>query len=464
MDIEATIAAVASAPGHSERGIVRIGGPTVSDVLARLDLAFPADVSIPLRIDKTVSVGLTTPCPVSVYFWPGTRSYTGQPMAELHVPGSPPLLELVLARVYACGARPARSGEFTLRAFLAGKLDLAQAEAVLGVIDAFDYEELNTALRQLAGGLSGLILELRNQLAELLADLEAGLDFVEEDIEFISQSEITRRLAAATTSVDGLLSRVSERLQSVGTQRIALAGRPNAGKSTLFNALTADSLTADSSAIVSDEAGTTRDYLSHRIDCGGIPVELIDTAGWESAQTGVGNLAQQFRLEQVGQADLVVWCSAADSTPQLRQTDRTLFDELTQTRPAIEVRTRADLVSGSLGTGSLGPAALSAADLAVSAVTGEGLEQLVSTIAERLMEQHRGERQFVGSTAARSRSSLSRAHESLCRAGEAAAAGLGDELTSLEIRDALDALGEIVGAIYTEDLLDRVFSRFCIGK
>ncbi len=448
MDLDSTIAAVASAPGHAARSIVRISGPTVTHLLPEFFSPLPQPSSAPVRVDGRVAVGLPVDCPACLHLWAGSKSYTGQPMAELHVPGSPPLVELVLGKVYESGARPARPGEFTLRAFLAGKVDLAQAEAVLGVIDAFDHEELNTALRQLAGGLSGLILSLRNELTELLADLEAGLDFVEEDIEFISQADIARRLTAAIETIDELLSRVSERSQSTGMKRVALAGLPNAGKSTLFNALT-----ADASAIVSHVAGTTRDYLSGRIDCHGMSMELIDTAGWDIDEAGIGHLAQRFRSEQVAEADLVVWCSAVDLDINMRQIDDSLCQELGQVRSVLQVQTRVDVLSAGR------PVSLS-----VSAVTGEGLDRLVATITVRLSEGRRGARQFVDSTAARSRSSLIRAHESLNRAHESAVAGLGDELTSLEIRDALDALGEIVGAIYTDDLLDRVCSRFCIGK
>ena len=456
MDLSATIAAVASATGRAERSIV----------------------SAPIRAAGFFATGLPVDCPAILHLWAGSKSYTGQPMAELHVPGSPPLVELVLSKVYALGARPARPGEFTLRAFLAGKVDLAQAEAVLGVIDAFDHEELSTALRQLAGGLSGLILGLRNELAELLADLEAGLDFVEEDIEFISQPEIARRLTTAIETIGGLLSRVDERSQSTGTKRVALAGLPNAGKSTLFNALN-----PKASAIVSDVAGTTRDYLACRIDCNGMSIELIDTAGWEVDESGIGHVAQRFRSEQVTEADLVVWCSARDLDFRNRRIDDSLRREIGQNRPVLEIQTRADLLGCELPVGRNKPRAVPAVGMSenvndagtalglfrptpmsVSAVTGEGLDRLVATIAERLGEQRRGSRQFVDSTAARSRDSLVRARDSLDRANESASAGLGDELTSLEIRDALDALGEIVGAVYTDDLLDRVFSRFCIGK
>lgn len=454
MDLRSTIAAIASAPGPAERSIIRVSGGAMRDVVRAIFSPWPDKTQVPVRTSGYVTTGVSSTCPADLQLWPGAKSYTGQPTAELYLPGSPPLVELVMGAVLEAGARPARPGEFTLRAFLAGKLDLAQAEAVLGVIDAFDHAELSTALRQLAGGLSGQVMLLRNDLADLLADLEAGLDFVEEDIEFISQGELLRRLNDATRLIDGLLSQADYRAQSTGSFRVALAGLPNAGKSTLFNALTADSV-----AIVSSVAGTTRDYVSRQIECGGIPVELIDTAGWEFDSTGINNLAQQLRSEQVEEADLVVWCSPADIDSLLREVDDRLCRDVSTGRATLVIRTRGDL-----GADVVSSERDSNEARVVSAVTGSGLEELMMDIAVCLSEQRRGSRHFVGSTAARSRNSLTRAGVALRSAGESAAAGAGDELTSMEIRSALDALGEIVGAVYTEDLLDRVFSRFCIGK
>lgn len=456
MDLTSTIAAIASAPGRAERSLLRISGDATNEVVGRVFSSLPCVNRGSFRLQGTVDVTGLSPCPADLQFWPGSRSYTGQPTAELSVPGSPPLVDLVLQSVLDAGARPARPGEFTLRAFLAGKLDLAQAEAVLGVIDAFDHEELSTALKQLAGGLSGAVVSVRNELADLLADLEAGLDFVDEDIEFISQDDLLRRLGEATGSIESLLSQVDQRFQSAGRHKVALAGLPNAGKSTLFNALTSDSL-----AIVSSIEGTTRDYVSRQINCDGIPVELIDTAGWEFEQSGISDLAQQFREEQVSEADLVVWCSPADFEGRRREVDQELFRTVAAHHPAIRISTRTDLVANSAPVAGGSDAA---EGRPVSAVTGQGLSELARDIASTLSELHRGARHFVASTAARSRNSLRNAAESLQTAAEVAASGAGDELTSMEIRNALDALGEIVGAVYTEDLLDRVFSRFCIGK
>jgi tRNA modification GTPase len=460
VDLDQTIAAIASAPGGAGRGIVRVSGSEAVLVVGRLfDMPETADGPAGRCRGGIQLAGFPT-VEADAWVWPTARSYTGQPMVELHLPGSPPLLERVLETLYQCGVRPARAGEFTLRAFLAGRMDLAQAEAVLGVIDADDHEELTAALNQLAGGLSGKLLHLRQDLLELLADLEAGLDFVEEDIEFVSRDEVMRRLQEGIDVVQSLEQQADGRMLSDGQLRVVLAGLPNAGKSTLFNALT-----RTDDAIVSSVAGTTRDYLSARLDCGNLTIELVDTAGLDQPGSGIDGFAQQLGGDQVGQADLVLWCSALDGEPALRDDDQLRFDALAiRSNRILRVWTRADLELGD----SLNPRNLvvtpPAEPLAVSAVTGAGLDDLRSQISETLAERSQGERQFVGSTAARSRDSLRRSCESLERARDAADDRLGDELVAFETRAAIETLGEIVGAVYTDDLLDQIFSRFCIGK
>ncbi|MEZ6070254.1 MAG: hypothetical protein R3C10_08235 [Pirellulales bacterium] len=204
--LDETIAAVASAPGGAARAIVRVSGVKMRDVVAQcLELADGRDTAAALAALRRATVlvgtirlaGFRQPLPCDAYIWPTARSYTRESLAELHVPGSPPLAAAVVEAVCAAGARVARPGEFTMRAFLAGRLDLTQAEAVLGVIDATEQSALDVALTQLAGGLSGPLRALRDDLVELLALLEAGLDFAEEDIEFVSRDEVCRRLEHA---------------------------------------------------------------------------------------------------------------------------------------------------------------------------------------------------------------------------------------------------------------------------
>ncbi len=464
------IAALASAPGVGGRGIVRVSG---SDVQRVLEQHFtPRDgerwtkvsraerhvgewrlaVDVPWD-DAPFQNGLRLP--VEVGLWPTKRSYTGQPLAELHLIGSPPLLEAVLTQLCRSGCRAARPGEFTLRAFLAGRLDLLQAEAVLGVIDAADHVELEQALQQLAGGISQQMGTLRADLLDLLADLEAGLDFVDEDIEFVSREQLLSRVAAAQRTIAELCDQASRRLQSSARPRVVLAGLPNAGKSTLLNALT-----GRSAALVSEVSGTTRDYLCVPLDRYGLHVDLIDTAGWDSETSGIEAVAQQRRHEQWQQADLIVWCSDLSADAAL---DEPLIAELRdEQRPVICVGTKADRVFVARTPTSERPDV--GVRATVSARDGRGLDELCAQLAELLAAESRGRRQWIGMTAARCQNSLLAARDSLDRTVEAASLGLSDDLVIVELREALEHLGYIVGAVYTDDVLDRVFSKFCIGK
>jgi tRNA modification GTPase len=390
--------------------------------------------------------GLCRPVPVDLYLWRGRRSYTGQPLAELHTIGSPPIVEAILAELYTRGVRPAQPGEFTLRAFLAGRLDLTQAEAVLGVIDARDERELKSALDQLAGGLSSRLVQLRGDLLDLLADLEAGLDFADEAIEFVSHVTLIGRLGLARDAIDELLTQAAQRMRSTSRPRVVLAGAPNAGKSTLFNRLA-----SAPAALVSDVAGTTRDYLVREATLDGIAVELVDTAGHELAANGISQAAQEGRREQLESADLVILCRAADQPAEAHPGDGSSSPD-----KLISVVTKADL-AGSDQTGVPG-------QIAVSAHSGAGITALIAAIANQLSNGVRREGGLLGVTAARSHDSLHGAREALDRAVGLARRESDQELLAIEIREALDELGKIAGDVYTDDILDRIFSRFCIGK
>ena len=462
LSLEEPIAALASPPGSAARGILRLSGGNVREVLAGWFEPQDGDAWQHARV-AAVHAGVLklpharTPIPVEAHLWPNHRSYTGQPTVELHLPGSPPLLEAVLAELHRRGARPARPGEFTLRAFLAGRLDLLQAEAVLGVIDAHDHVELQAALSQLAGGLSGRLADLRHDLLELLADLEAGLDFIEEDIEFVGRSELIDRIAQARRFVDDLLQQSADRMQSRTRTTVVLAGLPNAGKSTLFNRLV-----GSAAALVSPHEGTTRDFLSAAVDWRGLTFDLIDTAGWELAATGIAHAAQEQRSGQLDTADLLMWCSSITLDEEQQQhLDQQLFEvAAAQSRSSIRVLTQLD---------SDAPARTSKSrlqsDAAISAVTGEGLDALADLLRSRLSSPRGSARQWLGMTAARCRESLAAVAASLARAEATAQSSVaGDELLAIDLREGLDHLGRILGTVYTDDILDRIFSKFCIGK
>ena len=450
-DIDDTICAIATAPGGALRGIVRISGPAC---LAAVGTVFQADDERDLasvRQPSTLAGCLRLPPPLGdvpcrLYLWPTESSYTRQPMAELHTLGSPPLLETALEAACQNGARLARPGEFTLRAFLAGRLDLTQAEAVLGVIDARGQAQLQTALAQLAGGLAGPLAALRERLLDLLAHLEAGLDFSEEDIEFISARRLGDELAAAEGQVSALAERMIARRAVGELPRVVLLGEPNAGKSSLFNALA-----GSTAAIVADEAGTTRDFVVCRLDLDGAACLLVDTAGIAAAAEGVAAAAQAATGAQSEQADVTILCLDASRPPTAWEL--AAFDHGTHSQ--IVVWTKIDA--------AVGPPGPSANAIATSSLTGAGLPQLRRAIAVAVQGAG-AEAGVVASTASRCRESLDLAAAALARARELAAAGGSEELVAAELRSALDGLGQVVGAVYTEDVLDRVFSRFCIGK
>ena len=437
MDVGATIAALASPPGLAARAVVRVSGPSsaasVRTVFSPNDAAAWADAAVPTRYAGSVRLdGVAVPA--ACQLWPTSRSYTGEPAAELHLPGGDVLAGVVLEALQAAGVRPAARGEFTLRAFLAGRLDLTQAEAVLGVIDADDPAALEGALSQLAGGLSMPLAELHEQLIVDLADLEAGLDFADEDLDFVSRAAFAGRLAAARRLVDELLRQAGERTVDEAVATVVLNGPPNAGKSTLFNAL----LGRDA-AIVSNLAGTTRDDLRGDWHLPGRTVRLIDTAGEDAGLDAVTLAAETRRRDRVAAADVVLQCGVDDARPAGPN--------------VILVQTKSDL----------GHAAVAGA-VAVSARTGAGLAELARAVERRLDRDPSERGGLVATTAARCRGSLKLADQRLTMAASLLAAGGGDELVAEELRGALAAIGRVLGQVSPDDVLDRVFSRFCIGK
>lgn len=450
-----TICAVASAAGIAARGIVRLSGPNALRCLSAVCEPFEMPTSAKvISVEMTLEVGQLSACvPADAYVWPSTRSYTKQPSVEIHMTGARPLLDAVLGQLCRHGARVAQPGEFTMRAFLAGRLDLPQAEAVLGVIDADNNQQLKSALSQLAGGLSGLLNELRNELIHLLAHLEAGLDFVEEDIEFISAEDLQIRLETILGQLTHTLQQMESRSSSTDAYQIVFSGLPNAGKSSLMNALAGENI-----AIVSDEAGTTRDYVKREIQIAGFPCEFVDTAGSESVRLDSPDAAIQANAQfhtqsQTSEAHIVLNCIDLCG-------DDNVVEALEQNDSRrIVVGTKSDLATGI----SNGDHNKHSCDVITSSKSGVGLDELKSLIANRLEERlFHGE--FLFSTSSRCRDCLTQAVSSIEQALGAARARLGEELVAADLRLALDQLGQIIGVVYTDDILDQIFGQFCIGK
>lgn len=432
-----TIVALSTAPGPGARAIVRLSGPDAyaiaTQMVADLPTASRQRQCIRAHIDLPSSIRL----PADVYLWPGPRTYTGQDVVELHMFGSPPLVELLVQTCLDRGARAAQPGEFTMRAFLAGKMDLTRVEAVLAVIEAGSRDELKQALTQLAGGVARPLEELRDDLLNLLADVEAGLDFSDEDIRFVPQDELLRRLTKGLALITLLRKQLEERSLSQHVFRVVLAGKPNAGKSSLFNALA-----GKSAALVHELPGTTRDYLVQRLSIEDVNVEIVDTAGLRAESDDLEGRAQNLGRQQANQADLILFCREAGSMDALEPVE---FSE----RSRLIVATKCDLARPMAG------------EFATSARTGQGIAELRSVLAERARAR---QQPALAPSLSRCRHHVDACLANLRRAHAEALDDDPPELIALELRDALEQIGALVGAVYTDDLLDRIFSRFCIGK
>ena len=461
-----TIVAIASPSGSAVRGIVRVSGPRSVEFL---DHVFSPDEPA-IKFDQLSEPASFSGCLISdtaripgqLLLWPTRKSYTRQPSAEFHTIGSRPILESVVKAICNAGARPAEPGEFTMRAFLSGRIDLTQAEAILALIDSKNRKQLDTAIDQLAGGIGKQLTDVRSELVAALAELEAGLDFVEEDIEFISNDAMIGKLKAALNSLSGLRSQLASRDRKSNSFKVSLFGLPNAGKSSLFNRLV-----GRDAAIVSSTQGTTTDRVTATCRFGDQTVELADTAGLESdikSDSSIRAAAQQHRVEEIERCDLSLLCV---SMAQPRSEIITQLEQVKELGEAVIVLTQSDLLD-SAQIGSLKYLVSlrfeNTDGVVTSSVENRGTDTLKKIIEQKAVDSQTGESAIVGSTMLRTGQSLTEASASIESAIEAATLGLGDEIVASEVRSALDSIGLIVGTIYTDDILDVVFGQFCIGK
>ncbi len=451
-DTESTICAIATGTEGAFRGAIRVTGPDSLAVVAKACMDRTSDrwnVLHATRLQQTIELPTLGPIDVDVFIWPNGRSYTGQPSVELHCLGNTIILQSIQSRLIENGAVLAQPGEFTLRAFLAGRLDLTQCEAVLGVIHAANDRSFNVALSQLAGGLSVPLSQLRTSLVNLLADIEAGLDFVEEDISFVSQSQIVTRLEHALAVIIELLHQMESRAAQTVQLLVAIVGPPNAGKSSLINAMADRQV-----SIVSPEPGTTRDYVRLRLELDGVRVDVLDTAGLELAEgTTPRAIAQEFTQQQVESADLILYClSVEDSESPDWLASR--YDA-----PTWLLRTKCDL-------DSVGRELSCRYDqeFLVSTKQTDSVARIIDGLRAWAATKMENANQVVPLTAARCQASLKNAIEALLHAKKAAEFQQGDEVIASEIRLSLEEIGLVAGTVYTDDILDALFSRFCIGK
>jgi len=454
-----TIAAISTPPGRGGIGIVRMSGPlakTIGDQLvrvrqplehARARLAEVLDPGTPEldpeRIDEAV-----------VTFFAAPNSYTAEDLVEIAAHGSPVVLDLLLRRAIDLGARLAEPGEFTQRAFLAGRLDLTQAEAVRDLIEAQTLTQARQAASQMGGALSRRVAPVKQGLVELIALLEAGIDFAEDDVEVTPGVEIARRIDDLTPPLAALESSFARGRIVHDGLTLAIVGRPNAGKSSLFNRLV-----ERDRAIVTATPGTTRDLVTERISLEGIPLELVDTAGLREAVEEVEQLGIARTREALADAALVL--VVLDATQALNDDERRLMAAI-EGRPAIVAINKSDLLSGDNATGPIAEVTAPAPALCTSALTGEGIPALRSRIVELATGGAASEPGML--TSLRHQRAVSTAVEALEAASKANASAIPHEMILIDLYRALWALDSLTGQTTPDDILNLIFSTFCIGK
>ena len=441
-----TIAAVATAPGRSGIGVIRVSGPAVRAVIAGILVRLPEPRTATL-CDFRDGNGDTLDRGLALFF-PAPHSYTGEDVLELHGHGGPAVLQLILRRCLDLGARPAQPGEFTRRAFLNDKLDLAQAESVADLIDASSEAAARGAMRSLAGEFSARIVHLAGGLTELRALVEATLDFPEEEIDFLHRGDAFQRLARLRAELNEVqLAAEQGRILREGA-RCVLIGQPNVGKSSLLNRLAGDEV-----AIVTEVPGTTRDPLRHELVIDGVPVHVIDTAGLRESDEPVEKIGIERTWREIGHSDVAL--IVIDVTRGIAEADRAILAKLPAKVKKVFIFNKIDL--------STEPPSVrereNQVDVWVSAKSGAGLEMLRASILHAVGWRPSEEAQFMARE--RHLHALQQADAALARAAAQAKA---IELFAEELRLAQQALGEITGRVSADDLLGEIFSRFCIGK
>lgn len=451
-----TICAIATPPGEGGVGVVRISGPLARPILERifrtprgrvrsrweshrLVLGVVYDEAAGEPIDEVLAV-----------FMAGPRSFTGEDVVELQAHGGPVPLRRMVDAALRQGARSPQPGEFTLRAFMNGRLDLAQAEAVIDIIRARTDRSLRAAMGQFGGKLSQRVRSLQDPLLDWMALLEAQIDFPEDDIPASTRAEHVARADAVLAEIDALLASAEAGRVLRDGVRVAIVGKPNVGKSSLLNALL-----GEARAIVTDVPGTTRDSIEEWLSLEGIPMRVVDTAGIRHAPDAIEALGIERSRRHLAACDLAL--VVLDATQPLDAEDRAIL-HLSAERPRIAVLNKMDAA----GAGD----PLDDPDLprmAVSALRGEGIRELSRAIAARVCGGLDVEHEEVGGNL-RHRDALYRSRSHVAAARGTAAQGLPADFISIDLRAAVVALGEITGASVTDEILHRIFSQFCLGK
>ncbi|MGO9418404.1 MAG: tRNA uridine-5-carboxymethylaminomethyl(34) synthesis GTPase MnmE [Terracidiphilus sp.] len=456
-----TIVAISTPPGRGGIGIVRLSGPqaaAIANDLVRLHHPLEhARARLADVLDDEVAddAGANQIDEAVVTFFAAPNSYTSDDLVEIAAHGSPVVLDLLLRRALDLGARLAEPGEFTQRAFLSGKLDLTQAEAVRDLIEAQTLTQARQAASQMGGALSRRVQPVKQALVELIALLEAGIDFAEDDIDVTPQAEIARRIGELTPPLAALDASYARGRVVHDGLTLAIVGRPNAGKSSLFNRLV-----ERDRAIVTATPGTTRDLVTERISLDGIPLELVDTAGLREAFEEVEQLGIARSREALADASLVL--VVLDATQPLNNEERALLAAV-EGRPAVVIRNKCDLAGSDAPSFDLPQPDISApVPLHTSALTGEG----ITTLRERILALATGGAAAEPGllTSLRHQRAIATTRNALADAAQANASNIPHEMILIDLYRALWALDSLTGQTTSDDILNLIFSTFCIGK
>ncbi|MFQ5612202.1 MAG: tRNA uridine-5-carboxymethylaminomethyl(34) synthesis GTPase MnmE [Anaerolineae bacterium] len=456
--LDDTIAAIATPLGQGGVGIVKLSGPEALPIAQGLfHPARPLKRLRPryLHFGQLIDPADNSPVDeILLAYMPGPHSYTRQDVVEIQAHGGLAPLQRILQLVLAAGARPAEAGEFTLRAFINGRLDLAQAEAVLDVVEAKTEAALRVATEQLGGALSARVKEVRRGLVDVLAFLEASIDFVEDEI---PPQDVARPLQAASNGLEGLIASADRGLIYRQGARAAIVGKPNVGKSSLLNALL-----RNERAIVTDIPGTTRDTLEETINVGGVPLVLVDTAGIRAhAVDAVEHIGIERSRAALARADLALL--VVDGTAAPDEGDEQIAALISSRKPALLIINKRDLPGADPGNIPAGFCPGSRR-IFFSAASGQGLEALEAAIIDTVLGGALTLADAPLVSNPRHKALLTTALGHVESALEAHGAGLSVDLVAIDVREAVEALGQITGETASEDLLNAIFSNFCIGK
>ena len=454
MIITDTIAAIATATGRGGVGIVRVSGPKASFVAEQL-LKIKLQPRHAHYCDFTSRNGETLDQGIALFF-PGPNSFTGEDVLELQGHGGPVILDLLLREITQLGIRLARPGEFSERAFLNDKLDLAQAEAIADLIDATTEQAARNALHSLQGAFSKRIHELVEALIHLRIYVEASIDFPEEEIDFLSDGKVARDLDGIVEKLDKVFKEARQGALVRDGMRVVIAGRPNAGKSSLLNALS-----GRESAIVTSIEGTTRDVLREHIHIDGMPLHIIDTAGLRDSPDEVEQIGIQRAWQEIQQADRVLLLvdSRQSQLTEPQEIWPEFVDQLQDSSKITLVRNKIDLSEEAAGLFTTRSGNLY---IGISAATGAGIDALKDHLKTIMGFSANSESGFTARR--RHLDALARA-KSFLDSGKAQLQGYAaGELLAEDLRHAQNALSEITGEFTPDDLLGRIFSSFCIGK